>query len=312
MKLLFGILVDLLIGNPENFSNSIDIMKFIIEKEDQGIRKFLKNPIQLRLAGGLLALINMGLAYLTIKLIVKAFDFNVYLQLVVSIHLAYMAINWKEIAKDARQIKEDIKSSDQKGRARLSNFVSRDTQNLSKPGLIRATVESVAKRTCDCVIGPLSFMVFGIEFAYVYLVITLMDDAWGHKDEYYRDFGLFVAKLDDIVNIIPARLTALFMLLGSALRLNVSKASQVTIRDFQNHESPNAGWPQAAMAGLLGIELGGGAFYKGLYVDRPSMGIDVRPPRTKDIDDSIKISRRAMLTFALVYIIASLILKGVV
>src|SRR5699024_8150622 len=122
-----------------------------------------------------------------------------------------------------------------------------------------------------------------------------------------KDFGFFASKLNDILNIIPARLTSLILLLGGLVRFNTKRALKVTLRDYKNQDKPNIGWPQSTMAGHLGVQLGGGAFYDGIYIEKPYIGDDTRAVRAKDIDDSIKIIRRSMLSFLLVYSIGLLI-----
>jgi len=307
MIVILAILADLILGTPENFPDSLDLINFILEKEKNLIRKTLKTPTQVKIAGVILGIINTLLGYFIIKAFIGFFDFNKALQFVVKVHLAYMLISSGTLKKQALMIKSEMKKSTKRGRAMLSSFVERDTDKLSNSGIIKASIEDISKKSCEEVFAPILFLIFGDQFAYVYVVISLMDKNWYQDKEFCKYFGFFASKLNDILNIIPARLTSLILLLGGLVRFNTKRALKVTLRDYKNQDKPNIGWPQSTMAGLLGVQLGGGAFYDGIYIEKPYIGDDTRAVRAKDIDDSIKIIRRSMLSFLLVYSIGLLI-----
>lgn len=307
MIVILAILADLILGTPENFPDSLDLINFILEKEKNLIRKTLKTKTQIRVAGIIFTFINTLAGYFVLKLLIGFFDFNKALQFVVKVHLAYMLLSSGVLKRQALMIKSEMKKSTKRGRAMLSSFVERDTDKLSNSGIIKASIEDISKKSCEEVFAPILFLIFGVQFAYVYVVISLMDKNWYQDKEFCKDFGFFASKLNDILNIIPARLTSLILLLGGLVRFNTKRALKVTLRDHKNQDKPNIGWPQSTMAGLLGVQLGGGAFYDGIYIEKPYIGDDTRAVRAKDIDDSIKIIRRSMLSFLLVYSIGLLI-----
>ena len=183
-------------------------------------------------------------------------------------------------------------------RREVANIVGRDTAALAQAEISRAAIETLAENTSDGVIAPLVFLaLFGLPGAAVYKAINTADSMIGHRSERYAAFGWASAKLDDLVNFIPARLTAgLFVLAARSMPAADSKAAWETARrDAPHHASPNAGWPEAAMAGALGFGLGGPRAYKGELLDLPKMGEGKRNLTADDIATAISLYDRAML-----------------
>ena len=307
MIVILAILADLILGTPENLPTSLDLINFILDKEENLIRKTVKTQTQARVAGLILSIVNVLVGYFITKSFIGFFEFNKALQFVVKIHLSYMLLSSGALKRQALLIKSEMKKSTKRGRAVLSNFVSRDTDKLSNSGIIKASVEAISKESCDQVFAPIIFLLFGVEIAYVYVIISLMDKSWNNDKELSEDLAFFPTKAHDILNIIPARLSSLFLLLGGLVRFNTKRALKITLRDHKNQGKASIAWPQSTMAGLLGIQLGGGAFYDGIFVEKAHIGDDTRSVRAKDIDDSIKILRRSMLSFLILYSIGLLI-----
>ncbi len=194
--------------------------------------------------------------------------------------LAATLIAWTTLAarglNDAAQSVERhlLLADEASARRAIPALVGRDPQALDREGLIRAAIESVAENTSDGIIAPLFFLsVAGPVGAIVYKAINTLDSMIGYKDSRYLYFGRCAARLDDIANLIPARLTAVFIALSAAVLTGRGIQSLRTIlTDARKHESPNAGYPEAAMAGALGVELGGQASYGGELEFRPRMG----------------------------------------
>ena len=164
-------------------------------------------------------------------------------------------------------------------RENLGHIVGRDTSALNEDKVLRASLESLAENTSDGIVAPLFYLLLGgIPLAMAYKAVNTLDSMIGYRTERYFYFGKFAARLDDVANFIPARLTALLMVIATLLvRLNAAPALRVLRRDHANHLSPNAGYPEAALAGALGIRLGGPSVYFGKEVWKPTMGDDTTP-----------------------------------
>ena len=165
-------------------------------------------------------------------------------------------------------------------RRRVAAIVGRDTERLDEAGVIRAAVESVAESTVDGVTAPLFFaVVAGPVGAMVYRAINTLDSMFGHQDERYRDFGWAAARIDDLANYLPARLTAPLACLAAALLRQRPRSApcESLLRDGRNHASPNSGLAEAAMAGALGVQLGGAICYDGQPLEKPTIGDPLMP-----------------------------------
>jgi adenosylcobinamide-phosphate synthase len=164
-------------------------------------------------------------------------------------------------------------------RAKLAHIVGRDTSALNEDKVLRASLESLAENTSDGIVAPLFYLfIGGIPLAMAYKAVNTLDSMVGYRTERYFYFGKFAARLDDVANFIPARLTAFLMVIATFLvRLNGRLALRVLRRDHANHLSPNAGYPEATLAGALGIRLGGPSVYFGREIWKPYLGDDVTP-----------------------------------
>lgn len=164
-------------------------------------------------------------------------------------------------------------------------IVGRDTESLSEEGVTKAAVETVAENFSDGVVAPLFYLLLGgAPLGLWYKSINTMDSMVGYRNDQYRYFGTVSAKMDDLVNFIPARLAALLLLLATAcLRMPVSRAYQIFIRDRYHHKSPNSAQTESVCAGSLGVELAGNAFYFGKLVEKPTIGDAFRAIEPEDI-----------------------------
>lgn len=195
---------------------------------------------------------------------------------------------------------KEVKANNlERARAEVSKIVGRDTSDLTMTEVIGAALESLSESFNDGVVAPAFWLIVGgLPGLFAYKAINTADSLIGHKNEKYKDFGWAAARTDDVMNFIPARIAGLLITLGARAGFKVMK------RDAKKHESPNAGWPEAAMAGALGIKLGGPAIYNGVRVDRPIFG-DGQFPTVKDFKRGIKYSHRAhMLLWVLAFLIA--------
>lgn len=181
----------------------------------------------------------------------------------------------KELGRAVKAVADGLNVSLETGRRGVSQIVGRDPDTLDEPGVARAAVESLAESTSDGVVAPLFWLlVGGLPGILIYKAVNTADSMIGHKNERYLEFGWASARFDDLLNWIPARLTAL-LVAGAAFfvrRADPEHAWRVALRDARKHDSPNAGWPEAAFAGALGFQLGGPRAYAGQVHDLPSFG----------------------------------------
>jgi len=197
------------------------------------------------------------------------------------------------------------------GRMAVAQIVGRDTAKLDAAGVARAAIESLAENFSDGVVAPTIFMVIaGLPGAALYKAINTADSMIGHRSERHQDFGKTAAQLDDIVNLPASRLSALLIVAAAAMTKDASASSAwiATWRDAPKHVSPNAGYPEAAMAGALGLALGGPRTYEGTEVDGASMGDGRREAGVADIRAALDLYSRADgLLIAIVAVLAALI-----
>lgn len=289
-ELLVAALVDMLIGDPHWLPHPVRVMGYGIGWFDQGIRRICRRPISLRLAGICLAI---GLPIVvftgTSVLIEEAERFTGWLGSTLSIVLASMTLAARDLWDHVRAVEGPLQAEDlPAARRAVAMIVGRDTAGLSESEVARATVETVAESSADGIIAPLLYLTIGgAPLALAYKAINTLDSMIGHRDERYIDLGWASARLDDVVNWIPARLAALLLIGGAGLmnkRLEpIRRGWRVFRRDGGKHPSPNSGRPEAAMAGILGVRLGGTNFYDGVPQNRPLLGPEGREPESGDI-----------------------------
>jgi len=192
------------------------------------------------------------------------------------------------------------------GRAAVARIVGRDPETLDAAGVARAAIESLAENFSDAVVAPVFWMaIFGLPGAALYKAINTADSMIGHRTPRYEAFGWAAAKLDDLVNLPASRLSALLLVAVAALNKNAAAAWRAVLRDAARHRSPNAGYPEAAMAGALGLSLAGPRIYGGVTVDDATMGDGRRGATAADIRRALTLYRYAdAMLIALVAAIA--------
>jgi adenosylcobinamide-phosphate synthase len=181
-------------------------------------------------------------------------------------------------------------------RAAVSRIVGRDPAALDEAGIARAAIESLAENTSDGIVAPVFWgALFGLPGILGYKAINTLDSMIGHRSERHEAFGWAAARIDDVANFIPARLTGFLFVLLAPRR---SEALSCMTRDARRHRSPNAGWPEAAMAGALGVRLSGPRIYHGSITNEPWLNEGARDPLAADIGEGLTVYRRAMLVLA--------------
>jgi adenosylcobinamide-phosphate synthase len=208
-------------------------------------------------------------------LIGLSLQINIFLGYAVMIWLAYTTLATRSLHRESSRVVEALRHGDLAvARERLSMIVSRDTGQLEEKDILRAVIETVAENVSDGIVAPLIYLSIGGPLgAIAYKTVNTMDSMVGYQNERYRNFGMCAARIDDLANWIPARLSGLILVGASAsLKLDWRAAWQVMRRDAQKMKSPNAGYPEAAAAGALGVQLGGTNVYFGQAVEKPTLG----------------------------------------
>lgn len=218
--------------------------------------------------------------------------------------LIWSAISPRSLKEAALAVYEPLQKGDMtEARHKLSWIVGRDTAGLPESDIVRGTVETVAENTSDGVIAPLFWAVIGGgPAAVMYRAVNTCDSMVGYRNERYKQFGKASARLDDVVNWVPARLSALLLITASGKPEHVrKKAWQIVRRDAKKHPSPNSGWGESAVAGLLSIQLGGLNTYGGIVSDRARMGDNEVPRASRHITESAQLMERATYAFVILY-----------
>ncbi|MDO5714276.1 MAG: adenosylcobinamide-phosphate synthase CbiB [Tissierellia bacterium] len=286
--LIAGVILDLILGDPYSFPHPVKWMGHMIMREEILIRKFAHTKKDLQLGGFIMVLINLVLGFGI------PFAFDYFLKgmgkTFFSIYGIYVCISGKMLHVEACKVKKALGNSLEAGRKQLSNIVGRDTRELTESEIIKATVETVAENTSDGIIAPLFYiLIFGIPGGFMYKFVNTMDSMVGYTNDKYIDLGRFPAIVDDIFNYIPARITALLMIVAGFFYGKGYHAYKIVKRDHKNHLSPNAGYPEGAIAGILGVQLGGGHHYFGKYIDKPRIGDYNRKIEIRDISKTVKV-----------------------
>lgn len=285
--LLSAFLLDLLLGDPRWFPHPVRIIGRGISFGERMLRRRARAKTAELISGGILAAAIPVSAFFAVDLIIKSMSiFHRGAGLFAAVFLAYTTIASRSLYTESRKVAKYLSTGDIQGaRKELSLLVGRDTADLDEKGITRALVETVAENTSDGVIAPLFYLAIGgPQLAMAYKAINTLDSMIGYKNNRYLYFGRASARLDDIVNYVPARLAALLIVVAAfILRRNWIGAWKIMWRDSRNHPSPNSGYPEAAVAGAIGRRLGGLSYYRGVPSNKPFIGDDAGDFQVKDV-----------------------------
>lgn len=287
--LLPAILLDLILGDPHWMPHPVRWMGAMIAGLENVLRGLLpKTPGGERLGGVLMALLVGGAFCGGSALLLWALALiSPWLAWGVEVWLTYQLLAARALERESMAVYPCLVSGDlPAARTAVSRIVGRDTQSLDEAGVAKAAVETVAENTCDGVVAPLIFLwLGGLPLGMLYKAVSTMDSMVGYRNARYQFFGWAGARLDDLFNLIPARLAGLSMCLAAAVLPGYSGrgALRVFLRDRKQHKSPNSAHTEAACAGALGIQLAGDASYGGKLVKKPTLGDPLRPVEPQDI-----------------------------
>jgi adenosylcobinamide-phosphate synthase len=286
LAVMIGIafVMDWILGDPKGVPHPVRVMG----KGAKWLEKLTRNNIRnQKLAGSVTVLILVLATYAgSLGLIESLRYWNEPLSVLVEIVLIYTTFATRSLYDESYPVLVALrKGDDDQARCHLQNIVGRDTGQLNRQQITQAAVETVSENTVDGVVAPLFYAcIGGAPLALTYKCINTLDSMFGYKNETYIHYGWAAARLDDVVNWLPARLTGPLMVIAvTLLGLNGKRALTTMLRDGQNHLSPNAGIPEAVAAGSLGVALGGPQYYQGRMVEKPTIGEALREIEPEDI-----------------------------
>lgn len=285
IPLAVGFLLDCVVGDPHFLPHPIRFIGMLISALEKAARKLFSK--RLVIGGGLLAILVLLISTgIPIALLILCYRVNIILGIAVESVLCCTLIAAKCLKSESMKVYHAIKKDDtEAARHAVSMIVGRDTAVLDRTGIIKAAVETVAENTSDGVTAPIMFIALGgAPLGFLYKAANTMDSMIGYTNEKYREIGRFAARLDDFLNYIPSRLTALLMILSSGiLGFDIKNAFRIWRRDRRNHASPNSAQTESVCAGALRIQLAGDAYYFGELHKKPFIGDKLRDIENEDI-----------------------------
>ena len=278
-----GFVLDIIFGDPHWLYHPVRAIGKCIEVCERVFVKLLniseereKDILKKRIAGTLIVIVvllfSVGVPFI---ILYAAGRINFYLKTVIECIMCYQLIAAKSLKNESMKVYNALKKGDIEGaRLAVSMIVGRDTKSLDEEGITKAAVETVAENTSDGVIAPILFiMCFGVLGGFFYKAVNTMDSMVGYRNDKYCYMGTVAARLDDIVNFIPARISVVFMIVSAfILRLDYKNALRIFKRDRYKHKSPNSAQTEAVCAGALNVELAGNAYYFGKLYVKPVIG----------------------------------------
>ena len=299
LVLLVGWIADLVMGDPERLPHPI----VWFGKAIAWFERLLNKGRGRRMKGIITALLLIGVVYAAMFFLLRWVDsINVFLGLAVKAILVFYCLAGTTLIREVRKVFEAVDRSLEEGRKQVARIVGRDTSELSEQEVRIAALETLAENLSDGVVAPVFwYAILGVPGMMAYKMVNTLDSMIGYRTQRYREYGWCAARIDDVANYLPARLTTLLML---------TVTGRFRLLNFvtwfgREHASPNSGYPEAALAGILDCRFGGPHTYFGEIVEKPYIGTNERPITTADMERAVRINRRVEVVAV---VIASLIL----
>lgn len=286
--LAIGFGLDLILGDPQGWPHPVIAIGKLIAALERALRRlFPASPRGENWAGGALWLLTAGVsAAVPALLLWGCHRASPWLRLAAESVMCWQILAVKSLRTESMKVHAALAAGDTEGARRaVGMIVGRDTARLDEAGIARAAVETVAENTSDGVVAPMLFLALGgAPLGFFYKAVNTMDSMLGYVEPPYRHIGLVPAKMDDVMNFLPARLSALLMLAaGGLLGMDVKSGWRIFRRDRYRHASPNSAQTESVCAGLLGLRLAGNAWYHGCLHEKPTIGDPVREVEPEDI-----------------------------
>ena len=315
LPLLMGWVLDLILGDPQWMPHPVvGFGKMIALGEKQ-----LNKSSHRKLKGALLAIFLVALVFTVIFILDQQLsNLNALLSIAFRTLIIFWCLAGTTLIREVRQTFLAVDRSLEEGRKQVARIVGRDTTQLSAQEIRTAALETLAENLSDGVIAPLFWLAIGgVPGMLTYKMVNTLDSMIGYKTDRYRDFGCFAARLDDVANYLPARITAFLMIVPKLMTINTHHGSKLFTFHFslftfvhengRRHASPNSGYPEAALAGILNCRFGGPHTYFGQLFDKPYIGENDRLLTTDDMHVAIRINRMAeciaLLFIVFIYLI---------
>jgi adenosylcobinamide-phosphate synthase len=312
LVMIAAVILDFILGDPRWLPHPIRWMGWAIETMEPRFRRF---PLPLVFSGALNTVFLIGVTYgATFCLVALCEAASPLFGKIISIILIFYCISIRSLSQSAQDVLKELVSGDlRSARACVGKIVGRDSQGLSKDGIRRAVVETVAENFVDGVAAPLFYAVIGgAPLAMAYKMVNTLDSMIGYKNIRYHQFGKVAARIDDAVNFLPARLAVpAIALAANLLGRSGRRAFRTALVEGANHSSPNAGYPEAAFAGALAVRLNGPNDYGGVLVDKPFIGIKFGRVRNIHISKACDLMWLSSMIWAGMLIVADLIVGGI-
>ena len=319
-SLLLGWLLDLLIGDPSWLPHPVVGFGKVIAFGERHLNKGSHS----KLKGALLAVSLIAATYGLTLILLECLslcrnDVMTLLREILCALIVFFCLAGTTLIREVREVFLALDRSLDEGRRQVARIVGRDTSELSSQEVRTAASETLAENLSDGVIAPLFwFMLLGAPGMLAYKMVNTLDSMIGYRTDRYRDFGCWAARIDDIANYIPARLTALLMIVPKLITINLRGGNRFftfhfslftfVYRNGRKHASPNSGYPEAALAGILDCRFGGPHYYFGELFDKPYIGENDRPLTTADMRTAIRVNRTAEVLMMLI-VTATLLLR---
>lgn len=291
--------LDCLVGDPEWMPHPVRWMGRLIQKGEGLFRRYAHTSQREFIGGALLSLLVVGIFGVGSWIVLNWLNgWNQQLAFILALYFAVTTLATRSLLDEARPVRRLLANGDLiAARRQVARIVGRDTHELNEPEVTRAVIETLAESASDGIVAPMFYLAIGgVPAGLAYKAINTLDSMIGHRDERYEFFGKLAARLDDAANFIPARLTALlFVLAARILYLDWHCAWRIWLRDGAKHKSPNAGRPEAAMAGALGVRLGGMNYYDGTPHDGLHLGDAHRPLDDGALRNALRLTAGASL-----------------
>ena len=320
LSLLMGWVLDLIFGDPQRLPHPIvwfgKMISFGEHRLNKNLHRKLKGAVMsIVFIVGVFVVTWLARRIMGTVLRDTIFPENWFIRTVPMILfdalIIFYCLAGTTLIREVRAVFLALDRSLEEGRQQVARIVGRDTSALSAQEVRTAALETLAENLSDGVIAPLFWLaILGTPGMLAYKMVNTLDSMIGYKTERYRDFGCWAAHIDDVANYIPARLTALLMVLGNGSLSPITQHLKFVLKNGRNHASPNSGYPEAALAGILDCRFGGPHYYFGQLFDKPYIGINDRPLTTDDMKKAVRVNRTAEILMVLL-VAASIVIRSI-